>query len=101
MVRVSFGILLSIVLMTLRSVPGSTVHVNRMGAERHRHSDTHCTDSRMTSYRSGRGHYGETRSNMGQSAPFGDDLSLTYLFDSTSEKKLHNVTNYMLCILLT
>ena len=31
----------------------------------------------------------------GQSAPFGDDLSLTYLFASTSEK---NVTNYMLCV---
>ena len=30
--------------------------------------------------------------------PFGDYLSLTYLFSSTSEKSYMYVTNYMLCV---
>ena len=33
-----------------------------------------------------------------KSPPFGDDLSLTYLFASTSEKSYMYVTNDMLCI---
>ena len=34
----------------------------------------------------------------GKAPPFGDDLSLTYLFASTSEKSYMYVTNYMLCV---
>ena len=36
------------------------------------------------------------RVTWGKAPPFGDDLSLTYLFASTSEKSYMYVTNYML-----
>ena len=35
------------------------------------------------------------RVTWGKASPFGDDLSLTYLFASTSEKSYMYVTNYM------
>ena len=38
------------------------------------------------------------RVTWGKAPPFGDDLSLTYLFASTSEKSYMYVTNYMLCV---
>ena len=38
------------------------------------------------------------RVTWGKAPPFGDDLSLTYLFASTSEKSYIYVTNYMLCV---
>ena len=38
------------------------------------------------------------RVTLGKASPFGDDLSLTYLFSSTSEKSYMYVTNYMLCV---
>ena len=39
------------------------------------------------------------RVTWGKAPPFGDDLSLTYLFASTSEKSYMYVTNDMLSIL--
>ena len=39
---------------------------------------------------------GWSRVTWGKAPPFGDDLSLTYLFASTSEKSYMYVTNYML-----
>ena len=39
-----------------------------------------------------------SRVTWGKAPPFGDDLSLTYLFASTSEKSYMYVTNYMLCV---
>ena len=41
---------------------------------------------------------GTSRVTWGKAPPFGDDLSLTYLFASTSEKSYVYVTNYMLCV---
>ena len=41
---------------------------------------------------------GRPRVTWGIAPPFGDDLSLTYLFASTSEKSYMYVTNYMLCV---
>ena len=38
------------------------------------------------------------RVTWGKAPPFGDDLSLTYLFASKSEKSYVYVTNYMLCV---
>ena len=38
------------------------------------------------------------RVTWGKAPPFGDDLSLTYLFASTSEKSYIYLTNYMLCV---
>ena len=38
------------------------------------------------------------RVTWGKAPPFGDDLSLTYLFASSSEKSYVYVTNYMLCV---
>ena len=40
----------------------------------------------------------QNRVTWGKAPPFGDDLSLTYLFASTSEKSYIYVTNYMLCV---
>ena len=40
----------------------------------------------------------DDRVTWGKAPPFGDDLSLTYLFASTSEKSYIYVTNYMLCV---
>ena len=40
----------------------------------------------------------DSRVTWGKAPPFGDDLSLTYLFASTSEKSYIYVTNYMLCV---
>ena len=40
----------------------------------------------------------QCRVTWGIAPPFGDDLSLTYLFASTSEKSYIYVTNYMLCV---
>ena len=40
------------------------------------------------------------RVTWGKAPPFGDDLSLTYLFASTSEKSYMYVTSDMLCIFL-
>ena len=42
--------------------------------------------------------FGRYRVTWGKAPPFGDDLSLTYLFASTSEKSYMYVTNYMLCV---
>ena len=40
------------------------------------------------------------RVTWGKAPPFGDDLSLTYLFASTSEKKLHVCNKlYVMCIM--
>ena len=40
----------------------------------------------------------QIRVTWGKAPPFGDDLSLTYLFASTSEKSYMHVTNDMLSI---
>ncbi len=39
------------------------------------------------------------RVTWGKVPPFGDDLSLTYLFASTSEKSYMYLTNYVMCIM--
>ena len=41
------------------------------------------------------------RVTRGKAPPFSEDLSLTYLFASTSEKSYMWVTNYMLCVYMT
>ena len=45
-------------------------------------------------------HLFQCRVTWGKTRPFGDDLSLTYLFASTSEKKLHVCNKlYVMCIM--
>ena len=41
------------------------------------------------------------RVTWGKAPPFGDDLSLTYLFASTSEKSYMYVTNYYVMCIMT
>ena len=64
---------------------------NSMAAPAPRRRPTHvCADDGLRSVPS--------RVTWGKAPPFGDDLSLTYLFASTSEKSYSYVTNYMLCV---
>ena len=82
----SLRLLVEIIIINL--VPGGRPMLGMtlprlLAARRHAHQHTHARTRRVT---------------WGKGPPFGDYLSLTYLFASTSEKRYVYVTNYMLCV---
>ena len=87
-----FGCEISVKILTLKQTENDTA--TRKALEQHGSKHGRSTQGERSQ------HERRDRVTWGKAPPFGDDLSLTYLFASPSEKKLHVCNKlYVMCIM--